>query len=447
MIVENLKELMDSKKYSQLKNEYAEILPADIAEFLEQLEDKQLLIAFRLLPKEIAADVFSYLPSDIQAEISELINEKELSSILDDLYFDDKVDFLEEMPANVVKKILQNTSDLERKMINQFLLYPEDSAGSIMTIEYTDLKKEMLIGEAFEHIRKTAPDKETVYTCYVTDSSRHLEGIVSLKDIMLAPDDIKVSEIMKTNPVFLYTFDDREHVADQFKKYDLMAAPIVDKEQRLVGIITIDDIIDVIEDETTEDFYRMAAVTPSSEEYINSGIIGIAKNRVIWLLILMISATFTGIIISGYENALNEAIVLAAFIPMLMGTAGNAGAQASTIVIRSLVLGEVVFKDIFRIMWKELRISALVGFALSVLNFLRIYYIEKYTMGIALTVCFTLFITIIVAKVIGGVLPLLVKKAKLDPAIVASPIITTIIDTVALIIYFNFALWLMGLTR
>lgn len=444
MIIQNLIELMEEKKYSLLKKEYEQLLPADIAEFLEELEGRQLLLAFRLLPKEIAADVFSYLSTEIQVEISGLVNEKELSNILEDLYLDDKVDFLEEMPANVVKKILKNTSDFERKMINQFLMYPEFSAGSIMTIEFVDLKKEMTVGKAIERVRNIAPDKETIYTCYVMDAYRHLEGTVSLKDLILADDSATVGEIMNTNVVFASTHDDQEHVADMFKKYDLIAAPVVDKEKRLVGIITIDDIVDVMEDEATEDFYKMAAVIPSAEEYINTGIFKLAKRRIVWLLFLMISATFTGLIIRNFESTLESVVVLAAFIPMLMDTGGNAGAQASTIVIRSIVLGEVAFGDIFRVIWKEMRISTVVGIALAVVNFARVYLMEG-DLLLAITVSATLFFTIVMAKMIGGMLPIIAKKLKLDPAIMASPIITTIVDAVALIVYFYFAIWIMSI--
>ena len=292
-------ELMTEKNYSTLKKEFKNAQPADIAEFLDNLEEKQALLAFRLLPKEIAADVFSYLSVERQAELSDLINEKELSDILADLYFDDKMDLLEEMPANVVKKILKNTSDVERKLINQFLMYPENSAGSLMTIEFVDLKKEMRVDEALNKIRKTSPDKETIYTCYVMDAQRHLEGTISLKDLVLASVDTKVGDIMQTEPLYVKTHDDQEYIADIFKKYDLLAVPAVDNEKRLVGIISIDDIVDVIEEETTEDFYKMAAVEPTDEEYINAGIFKLARKRILWLLVLMVGATLTQFIIKS----------------------------------------------------------------------------------------------------------------------------------------------------
>ncbi|NLO40128.1 MAG: magnesium transporter [Ruminiclostridium sp.] len=436
---------MTEKKYTLLKTELANTQPVDIAEFLNGLDEKQALIVFRLLHKEIAADVFAYLSTELQAGLSQLVNEKELSDILADLYFDDKVDLLEEMPANVVKRILQNTSEVERKLINQFLMYPENSAGSIMTIEFVSLKKEMLVEEAIEKIRRTAPNKETIYTCYAIDAKRHLEGTVSLKDMVLSSPDKIIKDIMVKEPIFVNTHDDQEEIAGIFKRYDLLALPVVDHEQRLVGIITIDDIVDVIEEETTEDIYKMAAVQPTSEEYINAGVFSLARKRIVWLLVLMVSATFTGLIIRSFESALQSVVVLAAFIPMLMDTGGNAGSQASILVIRSIVLGEVEFKDIAKVVWKEIRISFIVGITLAVFNFLRIYFLERYPFAIALTVSFTLFFTVMIAKVLGGVLPLVAKKLKLDPAIMASPLITTIVDAVALLIYFYSAIWFIGI--
>lgn len=443
----NFTDLMNEKKYKELKLELENSEVADIAEFMDNMEEKNSLLVFRLLPKEIASDVFSYLSIEKQAEISDLVKEEELRDILDDLYFDDKLDLLEEMPANVVKKILKNTTDFERKLINQFLKYPQNSSGSIMTIEYVDLKKEMLVVDSLERIRNTAPDKETIYTCYVVDSQRHLEGTISLKELVLAHRDTKIKDIMHNDPIFATTNDDQEYVADIFKKYDLLALPIVDNEKRLVGIVTIDDIVDVIEAENTEDFYRMAAVEPTQEEYINAGIFTLARKRIVWLLVLMISATFTGYIIRSFEDTLQSVVVLAAFIPMLMDTGGNSGAQASTLVIRSIVLGEVTFNDILKIVWKEFRISCLVGVVLATLNFLRIYFLEGYPLPIASTVAVTLFFTVIIAKVIGGVLPLFAKRLKLDPAIMASPLITTIVDALALVIYFYFAIWFIGLSN
>lgn len=444
---DELNQLIMNKDYPLLKNELQKAQPADIAELLDSLNERQSLLVFRLLPKEIAANVFSYLSLEKQAELFNLINEKELADILSDLYFDDKVDLLEEMPANVVKKILRHTSDVERKLINQFLMYPDFSAGSLMTIEYVDLKKEMLVGDALEKIRRIGLDKETIYTCYVINAQRHLEGIVSLKELVLSSVDKKVGEIMHENPIYVKTHDDQEYISELFKKYDLLALPVVDNERRLVGIITVDDIIDVIEEENTEDFYKMAAVQPTTEEYINSGVLMLARQRIPWLLVLMISATFTGYIIRSFEDALESMLVLAAFIPMIMDTGGNAGSQASTLVIRSIVLGEIEFKDILKVIWKEMRVSALVGVILAFVNFLRIYFLEGYSLAIALTVSVTLLCTVIIAKIIGGSLPILAKKLRLDPAIMASPLITTIVDALALIIYFYSATWFIGIGR
>ncbi len=445
MDFEKINQLMLEKNYKLLKNELINAQTVDIAEFLDTLEEKQALLVFRLLPKEIAADVFAYLSTERQVEISDLVNEKELSDIMSELYFDDKVDLLEEMPANVVKKILKNTSAVERKLINQFLMYPDYSAGSLMTIEFVDLKKEMLVGEALERVRKTAPDKETIYTCYVMDAQRHLEGTISLKDLVLSQDNKKVGEIMHKEPIFVNTHDDQEYIADIFKRYDLLAMPVTDNEQRLVGIITIDDIIDVMEEENTEDFYKMAAVQPTDDAYIETGVFKLARKRIVWLLVLMVSATFTGYIIRSFEETLEAVVALAAFIPMLMDTGGNAGAQSSTLVIRSIVLGEVDFKDMLKVIWKEMRISFIVGVTLAVVNFLRIYLLEGYSMQIALTVATTLIVTVITAKMLGGLLPMIAKKLKLDPAIMASPLITTIVDAVALMVYFYFAIWFLGI--
>jgi magnesium transporter len=440
-----LQDLLAQKKYFQLKKELSGIKVADAAELLDELDATNSLLLFRLLPKEIAADVFSYLSIDSQIELCELINDKELSYILDDLYFDDKIDLIEEMPANVVKKILKYSNEAERKLINQFLKYPDDSAGSLMTIEFIDLKKEMTAEKAMERIRQTAPDKETIYTCYVIDAARQLQGTVSLKQLVLAPKNKTIEQLMHDDPIYVHTMNDQEYIAEEFKKYDLLAVPVVDKENRLVGIITIDDIVDVIDKENTEDFHKMAAIEPLDEEYISAKIWTLARKRMVWLLFLMVSASFTGYIIHSFESTLQSTVALATFIPLLMGTAGNAGAQASTIVIRSIVLGEVEPKDVLKVILKELKVSVLVGIILSILNFMRVYFIEGYPFTLALTVSFTLVFTIIAAKIIGGILPLIAKKLKLDPAIMASPLITTIVDAVSLIVYFNFAKWIMNI--
>ena len=447
MDYEKFKELIENKNYKLLIAELKDSRPADVADFLEEMDEKQALLIFRLLPKDTASDAFSHLSVERQLEISELVNEKELLTLINDLNFDDKVDLLEEMPAYVVKRILRNTNAVERKLINQFLMYPENSAGSLMTIELVELKKEMLVGEALDRIRQTGPDKETIYTCYITDAGRLLKGKVTLKDLVLSNVDNNLESIMSIDVISVNTHDDQEIIAELFKKYDLLALPVVDNEGRLVGIITIDDVVDVIVEENTEDIYKMAAIQPTDEEYISTGVFKLARKRILWLLILMISATFTGYIISSFEDALQSAVVLAVFIPMILGTGGNAGAQASTIIIRSIVLGEVALRDIIKVIWKEMRVSLMVGGVLSLFNFLRIYYVEKYSFEIALTVAVTLIFTVFFAKVLGGVLPIIAKKVKLDPAIMASPLITTIVDAASLIIYFYFAIWILGINR
>lgn len=445
MELERIRELLREKKLVDLKEELKNFQSADVAEIIDELKAKEAIIVFRLLPKDVAADVFSRISTDRQMEISMMVNEAELIEILDELYFDDKIDFLEEMPANVVKRILRNSSEAERRLINQFLNYPENSAGSLMTIEFVDLKKEMTVAEALEKIRRIGMDKETIYTCYAIDSERKLEGIVSLKDLVLSSADKKIKDIMETDFIYVDTYDDQEDVADIFKKYDLLSVPVVDQEKRLVGIITIDDIVDVIEQENTEDFHRMAAVNPSDQEYLNTGVFDLARKRITWLLFLMISATFTGYIIRYFEDALQSVVALVTFIPMLMDTGGNAGSQSATLVIRGIALGEIEFKDILKIMWKEFRISILVGLVLALINFLRIYYLEGYTILIALIVAVTLFFVVIIAKLIGCMLPIIAKRIGLDPAIMASPMITTIVDAISLMLYFTLAVWILGI--
>lgn len=440
-----LKELLNEKKINTLKKELNSMQIADIAEFIDDLEGKDILLVFRLLSKEIAADVFSYLSSDRKVEIAKHFNEKELADIINDLYFDDMIDFLEEMPANLVKRVLMYATEAERKLINQFLNYPEHSAGSLMTIEFVDLKKEMRVKEALGRIKAIGLDKETIYTCYVMDNKRRLEGIISLKDLVLSASDKKVEDLMKTEFVSVDTHDHREDIADLFKKYDLLSVPVVDHEQRLVGIITIDDIVDVIERENTEDFYKMAAIGPHEEDYLDTSVFTLAKKRIPWLLILMISATFTGYIIRYYEVALEAVVALATFIPMIMGTGGNAGSQASTLIIRGIALGNIRFDHLLGVIWKEMRVSFLVGIILSGLNFLRIYYIEGYSFRIALIVACTLVFTVMMAKIIGGILPLIAKQFSIDPAIMAAPLVTTIVDALALLMYFHFAMWFLGL--
>ncbi|HID0887608.1 TPA: magnesium transporter [Clostridium botulinum] len=444
--MERILELINGKKYSEAREELLKLNSVDIATLLEEVDNKKnMLVLFRLLPKDIEIDVFSYMSNDMQQYIIQSITHEEMTTIIDQLYFDDVIDLLEEMPANIVKKILLNTDEKKRKLINQFLKYEEDSAGSIMTIEFVDLKKEMTVEQAIERIRKIGVDKQTINTCYVIDKNRKLEGITSIRRLILSNKDVLIKDIMKENYVSINTFDDQEYVASQFKKYDLVSMPVVDKEHRLVGIITIDDIVDIIDQENTEDFHKMAAMEPSEEEYLKTGVFELAKHRIIWLLVLMISATFTGNIIRKSEDVLQSVVILASFIPMLMDTGGNSGSQSSTLVIRGLALGEIKLKDIFKVMWKEFRVSVVVGIALSVVNFLRVYFIEKVSFMVSITVCISLFFTVVLAKVVGGILPIVAKKLKLDPAIMTSPLITTIVDAVALLIYFGIAKILLGI--
>ncbi|QIB27764.1 magnesium transporter [Caloranaerobacter azorensis] len=442
---EKITKLINERKYVEVRKEVTKLNVVDIAELLEELDKSSYLILFRILPKDMAAEVFSYLSYEQQRYIIDSITDKEIKNIVDELFFDDMIDIIEEMPANVVKKILKNTKEEERLLINQFLNYPENSAGSLMTIEYVDLKKEMTVKEAIDHIKETGVDKETIYTCYVTDKNRKLEGLVSLRKLVISDDDKTVDEIMERDIIYVNTHDDQEEIAYLFKKYDLMAIPVVDKEGRLTGIITIDDIVDVIEQENTEDFQKMAAMSPSEQEYLETSTLSLAKHRITWLLILMISATFTGSIIRKFEEVLQSVVILAAYIPMLMDTGGNAGAQASTLIIRGMALGEIEIKDILKVIWKELRVSTIVGVILSLVNFMRIYFIDKVSLKVAITVCSTLFFTVVLAKIVGAVLPIGARKLKLDPAIMASPLITTIVDAVALILYFSMASWILGL--
>lgn len=434
-----IKDYIEAKNYSAIKKALEDVQPADIAELLEELDTKNSLLVFRMLHKDAAVEVFAHLSVKQQTSFTLMIKENELKEILEELYFDDKIDYLEEMPSSVVKKILKNSPETERRLINQFLNYPENSAGSLMTIELVDLKKELTIDEALLHIRRTAIDKETIYTCYVTDNNRKLEGTVSLKDLVIAPGNKTVEDIMETDPISVRTIDDQEEVANLFKKYDLLSVPVVDQENRLVGIITIDDIVDVIDEEASEDIQIMHGLTPSEEEYLKTDIITLAKQRIFWLLFLMLSATITGSIIESFQSSLEKAVGLAVFIPMLMGTGGNAGTQSSTLVIRGIALGEVTLSDITKVIWRELRISLMVGLSLAIVNFVRVYFLGGNPLTVSVVVSVTLMITIMLAKVIGGVLPLFAKAINLDPAIMASPLISTIVDALTLLSYFKIA--------
>jgi magnesium transporter len=432
-------QMLRDKNFKGLKDELAALYPMDIAEVFDDLDPEDCVILFRLLQKDQAAEVFSYLSPQRQKDIVGAIHVSLLNYIFNELYFDDKIDFLEDMPANFVKKLIAAAPAEERGLINQFLNYPDNSAGSLMTIEFTDLKKNMTVKEALARIKRTAVDKETIYTCYVLDDTRRLEGIVSLRRLVLSEEDQIISDIMTKDVVLCGTNDDQEEVVDLFKKYDLMAIPVVDSEQRLVGIITIDDIVDVIEQENTEDFLKMAAMAPSDDAYLSAGVFTLAKQRIPWLLILMISATFTGAIIGYYENLLSTVVVLTAFIPMLMDSGGNSGNQSSTLIIRGIALGEISLRDWPKVLWKEFRVSLIAGSVLAVINFLRMVLFDNGDLMIKLTVCATLFFAVVIAKLIGSLLPIAAKTLKLDPAIMAGPFITTLVDAIVLFIYFGIA--------
>ena len=444
MVIE-IKELIERNKLLELCEYLQELNSVDVANQLMDLEDEELVLVFRVLPKDIAAEVFSYLDKDSQQHIVESITDREVKQIEDKLFLDDTVDFIEELPANVVKKVIRNTSPQKRELINQFLQYAQYSAGSIMTIEFVDLKAYMTVKEAINHTRKTGTTKETLETCFIIDQARHLLGSVTLKDLILSEDDMIIEDIMDTNLISVQTSVDQEEVAHLFKAYDLVTMPVVDKENRLVGMITIDDVVDIIEQENTEDFQKMAAMAPNEEPYLKTPVLSLAKHRIIWLLVLMISATVTGRIIQGFEEVIQSVVILASFIPMLMDTGGNAGSQSSTLIIRGLALGEITTHDYLKVMFKELRVGSVVAIVLSVVNFLRIYFIEHVEFMVGITVCASLFFTVILAKVVGSILPIIAKKLKFDPAIMASPLITTIVDAFALIVYFMLARTLLGI--
>ena len=435
--MEEIVELLEQNKLAELKEILINENPIDIADVFEDFPKEKYLIIFKLLPKDFSSEVFSYLSPEKQQEVIENITDDEIKFIVEDMYLDDTVDFIEEMPANIVDKILKNTSSDKRKLINQMLKYPENSAGSVMTVEYISFKDNYTVKQAIEYYRKVAIDKEETDICFVTDTKKKLVGIISLKTLILSKDDSYIQNEMDTNFVSVLTLDDQEEIAALFRKYDLTTMPVVDHEDRLVGVITVDDIVDVIDQENTEDIQKMAAMNPSDEEYLKESVVSLAKHRILWLLVLMISATFTGLVIKKYEDILQSAVYLATFIPMLMDTGGNAGSQSATLVIRGIALEEIEFSDIFKVIWKELRVSILVGFILSAVNFIRIYYFTRSGLETSLVVAISMLLTVIMAKVIGGVLPLVAKSLKIDPAIMASPLITTIVDTAALIIFFK----------
>jgi magnesium transporter len=445
MELENFKDLLVHRKYTDIKNIYEDMNEFDIAELIQELSDDQLMKAFRLLPKNIATDVFVNMDDDVQKKVINALTKNEATSIIEEMYSDDAADLFDEMPAVMVSKLLANVSKETRTTINKLLRYPDNSAGSLMATEYIHLKKGLTIKQSIQRIRKQKDDFVTYDNCYVTDNERHLLGIVSIKDLLVNDPDELVDDVMSECSHMIPTLMDQEDVADMFQDYDYSSMPVVDSEGRLVGIITIDDIIDVIEEEATEDIEKMAAITPTDKSYMNTGVFETFYKRIPWLLLLMISATFTGGIITHFESALASYVVLTAFIPMLMDTGGNAGSQASVSVIRSLSLNEIDYKDTFKVIWKELRVSLLCGIVLAIANFIKLLLVDRIEMVVAFVVCSTLVITVCVAKLIGSSLPILAKRLGFDPAVMASPFITTIVDACSLLIYFKIATILLGL--
>ncbi len=446
-IVEKISDLFSEKKYSEIKEILAELNPADIAIIFDSVPEEKQVLLFRLLPKEEAADTFVELDGDTQEAIIRAFSDNELREVIDELYLDDTVDIIEEMPATIVKRILKNTDPQTRASINTLLKYPEDSAGSIMTPEFVDLKKNNTVEDAFKRIRRTGVDKETIYTCYVTDEQRKLIGVTTVKELLLHEPDDLIEEFMETNIIYVYTHDDREIAVRLFDKYNFLALPVVDLESRLVGIITVDDAIDVIQEEATEDIHKMNAILPNTEKpYLKVGVFDTWKARIPWLMLLMVSATFTGMIITKFEDKLNALIVLTSFIPMLMDTGGNSGGQASVTIIRALSLNEIDLKDIFRVIWKEIRVGLICGLTLSAINFVKIWVIDRTLLGntditlwVNVVISLTLVVEIVFAKIIGCTLPIFAKKLKFDPAVMSSPFITTIVDAISLLVYFSFA--------
>ena len=442
---EKILELLEDRKYGEIAALVKDMNPADAAAMLQELPEARMPVVFRLLPKELAAETFAYMEGGAQELLIQGFTDKELDEVMEEMFLDDAVDMIEEMPANVVKKILRHVDADTRKMINQVLNYPKDSAGSIMTMEYVDLKRRMTVEQAFERIRATALDSETVYTCYVTDSRRKLEGVITVRELLMAPKDAVLMDIMETNVKFVTTHTDQEEAARLLSKYDFLALPVVDAEELLVGIVTVDDAIDVIQEETTEDMEMMAAISPSDKPYLKTGVFTTWKQRVPWLLLLMISATFTSTIIASYEGALAASVVLTGFIPMLMDTGGNAGSQSSITVIRGLSLGEIRYRDVPRLVGKELCVAVLCGLSLAAANFIKLMLVDRVTLPVAAVVSLTLVCVVLVSNFVGSVLPVLAKRIGFDPAVMASPFITTIVDAVALIIYFNIAKLLLGI--
>ena len=448
--IEELLDMIGRRDVPAIKAYFADQNPIDIAELLSEDAELPLAKLYRLLPKTLAAEVFVEMDSDTQAKLIAELSDKEIAETMSELFYDDAADLVEEMPATVVKRILKNTATEDRSEINKLLKFKDDSAGSIMTTEFVELKREMTVGEALDHIRRVAPDKETVYTCYVTDGTRHLLGLVTALALLTSPTDKKIGDLMNEHVISARTSDDREEVAKTLTKYDFLALPVVDSEDRLVGIVTVDDALDVISEETEEDFAKMAGMSPSETPYLKTPAVRLFRARIPWLLLLMVSATFTGMIISGFENALAKQVVLTMFIPMLMDTGGNSGSQSSVTISRALSLGDVRFGDILRVLRKELTTALLCGVTLAAVAFIKLMTIDNLlsggvTLTVALVVSLTLLCTVLAAKFIGATLPLIVHKIGLDPAVAASPMITTIVDAIALLVYFAIATALLGL--
>ncbi len=437
--------LAEAKKYSTLRDILSTMNASDIAALFDEMSEESIPRLFRLLPKELAADTFVEMESDTQEMLIRGFSDNELKDVVDELYMDDAVDLVEEMPANVVSRILAQVDIEKRKMINTILKYPEDSAGSIMTTEYVQLRPQMTAAEAILQIKRSGIEKETINTCYVTNTNRELMGVVTIRQLILADGDTKMEDIIDDNVISINTMEDQETVAFQFSKYNLLAMPVVDQENRLVGIVTVDDVLDVMEEETTEDIEKMAAIVPQDKPYLKQTIFELWKSRIPWLLLLMISATFTGMIITSFEDALAKYVILTAYIPMLMDTGGNSGSQASVTIIRGLSLNDIEFSDIFKVIWKECRVALLCGGTLAICNFAKLLLFDRLGMMVALTICLTLMVTIFCAKLVGCSLPLIASKLGFDPAVMASPFITTIVDAISLLVYFQFATRILGL--
>jgi len=443
-----LEQLIDEKQFNLLREGVAEVEPADIASLIEKLPIEKGVVLFRVLPKDMEAAVFANLDPDVQQALVQRLSDREIANVIEELYLDDAADFIEEMPAIVANKVLAHATAETREQINRLLKYPEDSAGTIMTVEFVHLKRSLTVTEAFAKIRKIGPDKETIYTCYVTDPERRIEGVVSVKTLLLSEPEQLLCDIMDTNLIFAHTDDDREKVAQLFEKYDFLTIPVVDSEDRIVGIITIDDIIVVVQEEATEDMEKMAAITPSEKPYLKTNVLGHFSNRIRWLIVLMISGMLTGFILQSFEDAFTVAPLLVTFIPMLTGTGGNAGSQSSTLVIRGMAISEITSKDIFKVAWKEARISILVGIVLAIITFGRVVLLssgESQVMLKAAVISISLVFTVLLAKLCGGLLPIFAKKFGVDPAVMAAPLITTIVDALSLIMFFSIAKVLLGI--